>query len=136
MDALADQLQTALDPVIEKLQVTGRMTFNPTPPAIDIYPGDPFQEQISFGARQVMVFFDVRARVSTAEHEGGQDLLLSMMHPSDAASVVGAIASDRTLGGKVQDAFPEPPSNFGAYVDAGPGSHALLGCTWRTRVIL
>lgn len=136
MDALADQLQTELDPAVETLQVTPRMTFNPTPPTIDIYPSDPFQEQVAFGLRQVEVFFDVRARVSTAEHEGGQDLLLSMMDPAAASSVAAAISADRTLGGTVQDAQPGPPSNFGAYIDPGPNSAALLGCTWRTRVIL
>jgi hypothetical protein len=135
MTALTAQLQTTLDPLIEDLQVTPTMTFNPTPPSIDIYPSDPFQEQIAFGSRQVEVFFDVRARVSTAENEGGQDLLLSMMDPGAAPSVVRAIAANRTLGGKVQDAVVEPPSNFGAYVDPG-GAGALLGCTWRARVIL
>jgi len=136
MDALAEQLQSELDPAVDLLQVTGRLTFNPTPPAIDIYPSDPFQEQLAFGGRQVEVFFDVRARVSTAEHEGGQDLLLSMMDPAATTSVAAAISSDRTLGGTVQDAAAESPSNFGAYVDPGPNSQALLGCVWRTRVIL
>lgn len=136
MDALAAQLQTKLDPAIDTLQVISRLTFNPTPPAIDIYPSDPFQEQTAFGMRQVEVYFDVRARVSTAENEGGQDLLLEMMDPAASTSVAAAIAADRTLGGKVQDAVAEGPSNFGAYVDPGATAQALLGCTWRTRVIL
>jgi hypothetical protein len=136
MDALAEQIQTGLDPAVETLQVTPRMTFNPTPPSIDIYPSDPFQERLAFGLGEVEVFFDVRARVSTAEHEGGQDLLLSLMDPAALTSVAAAISADRTLGGAVQDAQAESPSNFGAYVDPGPNSTALLGCTWRTRVIL
>jgi hypothetical protein len=135
MDALAAQLDSELAPLIEDLQVTGRMTFNPTPPSIDIYPSDPFQEQIAFGGRQVAAFFDVRARVSTAEHEGGQDFLLSMMDPRADTSVYQALVKDKTLNSTVQDVSVEPPSNFGAYVDPG-GAGALLGCTWRTRVIL
>jgi hypothetical protein len=135
MDAIAARLDTVLSPLLPDLSIYARLTFNPTPPAIDIYPGDPFQEQSAFGKGSVDTWFVVRARVSTAEHEGAQDLLLSLMDPRATTSVVQAIAGANTLSGKVQHADVEPPSDFGAFVE--PGSQgALLGCTWRTRVIL
>ena len=141
MDALAAQLQSQLcssgtaDPLIEQLQVDGRLVFNPTPPAIDIYPSDPFQEGLTFGTGNNELFFTVRARVSTAEHEGGQDLLLSMMDPEATTSVLQAIVSNRTLSNTVERvAGVEGPSAFGVFSDAG-GTGNLLGCTWRVRVI-
>jgi hypothetical protein len=138
MEAIADQITSDLGgatPVIAKLQVTPRLTFNPTPPAIDIYPSDPFQEQMAFGGRNVQVFFSVRARVSPADQAAGQDLLLSMMDPRADTSVVAALLSDRTLSGKVQHVHVEPPSDYGLFVDPGQ-QEGLLGCVWRTGVVL
>ena len=55
------------------------------------------------------VFILVRARVNTPDHEGAQDLLLSMMDPSATTSVSKAINSNRTLGGVVEHVHAEPP---------------------------
>ena len=138
MDALAAQLQDELAgtvPEIDDLQVVSRLIFNPTPPAIDIYPNEEFMEQISFGSGNVAVFFTVRARVTTADHPAGQDLLLSMMDSRSATSVVQALGQDTTLNGTVDDVLAEPPSNYGLFVDPGQAT-GLLGCTWRVGVIL
>jgi len=135
MDALAAQIDTVLSPQIANLQVVGRMNLTPTWPSIDIYPGDPFQERSGFGSEDVDLGLVVRARVSTIEHEGAQDVLLGLMDPTAATSVVKAVESDATLGGRVQQVICDPPSDFGAFVE--PNSQgALLGCTWRARVIL
>jgi hypothetical protein len=138
MDALASQIDSRLvgtaDPLIEGLQVDGRMVFNPTPPSVDVYPADPFQEGLAFGKGNNEVFLTVRARVSTAEHEGGQDLLLSMMDPEATTSMAQAILFDRTLGAKVERVNVTGPSAFGVFPDAGGSGSALLGCTWTVRV--
>jgi hypothetical protein len=138
MDALAVQLTSQLagtaSPLIEDLQVESRMVWNPTPPAIDMYPASPFQEQIGMGHGNNEVFITVRARVATPDHEGAQDLLLQMMDPAATTSVAQAITEDETLGGVVEFAGVEPPTEFGAYTDPG-GAGALLGCTWRVRVM-
>jgi len=138
MDALAAQIQTELcgtaNPVIEQLQVEPRLVFNPTPPAIDIYPADPFTELISYGNERELNF-TVRARVSTADSEGGQDLLLSMMDPMSAESLIGAVLADSTLGGKAGDVAVDGPSGFGVFpLPSGETGHSLLGCTWTVRV--
>ena len=49
MDALAAQIQTELSGLVDGLQVSGRLLWNPTPPVIDVYPGDPHQESIAMG---------------------------------------------------------------------------------------
>ena len=139
MDALADQLQDELcgtaNPVIPYLQVDGRMVPSPTPPAIDIYPADPFQEAMSFGLPQNnWIWLTVRARVTTADSEGGQDLLLSMMDPEATTSVAQAIMADKTLGGVVHRlSILAGPSAFGVFEDTG-GDGNLLGCTWTVQI--
>ena len=139
MDALATQLQTRLcgtaNPVIPNLQVDGRLIPSPTPPSIDIYPGDPFQEPLTFGRGNNILFLTVRARVTTVDNEGGQDLLLSMMDPVSSASVAQAVTYDRTLGSTVgKVSVIEGPSSYGVFQDSG-GQGSLLGCTWRVQVI-
>lgn len=138
MDALATQIMSQLsgtaNPLIENLQVDGRLIPSPTPPAIDVYPADPFQEPFTFGRGNNLLFLTVRARVTTVDNEGGQDLLLSMMDPSATTSVAKAITYDKTLGGTVgKVSVIEGPSSYGVFQDAG-GQGALLGCTWRVQV--
>jgi hypothetical protein len=141
MDALATRIETVLcgtaNPLIEHLQVDGRLIPSPTTPAIDIYPGDPFTEPLGFGPGNKELFFTVRARVSTADNEGGQNLLLSMMDPNADTSLEQAILDgDRTLGGVVGAvASVEGPSAYGIFADPGQTTQNLLGCLWRVRVI-
>jgi hypothetical protein len=136
MDAAAGQLEEEIGMTVDGLQVDGKLVFNPTPPCIDIYPGDPLGEQISMGADERELLFTIRARVSTADHEAGQDLLLSLMDRNGGGSVIGAIASDRTLNGKVDDCTVDGPSGYIAYQDAsGANAGSLLGCEWRLRVL-
>jgi hypothetical protein len=140
MDALATQIEDEIggdgtaNPVISRLQVDGRMVFNPTPPAIDVYPADPFQDALAFGKGNNELFLTVRARVTTADHEAGQDLLLSMMDPEATTSVAQAILSDRTLGNTVERVnVSAGPTAFGVF--PVPAGENLLGCTWTVRVI-
>ena len=134
MDALASQIATRLV-AIEDLQVDGRFIPNPTPPAIDVYPADPFQQPLAMGKGNNQFSLTVRARVGTADSEGGQDLLLSMMDPQAAPSVAQAIMFSRTLGGVVGKVnVSAGPSAFGVFGDAG-GQGSLLGCTWTVQVI-
>lgn len=139
MDALAGQIMDVLcgtaDPLIEQLQVESEMLFNPSPPSIDIYPDETFTAALAFGPGNREFFFKVRARVSTADSEGGQDLLKSMMDPRDVTSVELAIISDDTLGGVVEQAKVTEQSGFGLFSSIDPDGGNLLGCTWTVRVI-
>lgn len=141
MDALGDQLQTHLVPLIPDLQVHSRMVWNPSPPTIDVYPSPEFQDGLGFGRGNREMFFTVRARVNTPDSEGAQDLLLAMMDPQNDASVATAITAAgtaspaKTLGGTVGNVTVESgPTDFGVFTDPGPNSGSLMGCTWNVRV--
>ena len=132
--ALAAQIQDELASAIEGLTSDPRMSFNPTPPYIDVFPGSPFREPLAFG-RNSIYYLAVRVRASTAEHEAAQDTLDELMDPESDNSVENAIMSDKTLGGTVQNAtLVEGPTGYG--VDVGPGSDgSLINVLWRVRVI-
>ncbi len=143
MLALADQIALSLTggtaspgtatPAVEDLAVNPMLVWNPTPPAIDIYPADPFQEAIGFGNGNNSMAFTVRARVNTPDNEGAQELLLSLMDPVAVTSVAAAVNADKTLGGTVDTLLVEGPSDYGAFFDPG-GRGALLGTTWKVTV--
>lgn len=131
MEAIASQLESEID--VDGLQVDPLAVPNPTPPCIDLYPGDPFMEAISFDDGEERTF-TIRARVSTADNEAGQALLLSLMDRG-AGSILAACRSDRTFGGAVDDSVVEGPGRFQAYPDAsGSNAGSLLGCEWQLRV--
>jgi hypothetical protein len=135
--AIASRLEQQLTiDEIPELQVTAQMNFNPTPPAIDLYPADPFQEQIAFGAAQREAIFVVRARVSTADQDQGQTILLGMLDPASATSLIAALTADPGFADTCQDSAVEGPSGYIVYVDPGGQGNNLLGAEWRLRVIL
>lgn len=139
MVAVADQLTAQLGYVVEGLQVDPRMVRNPTPPCIDIYPADPFLERTAFGPGSVEAVFIVRARVTTADQQDGQWLLLQFMDPGSNESIWRALETDATFGGAVDDSAVESVSGFRPDEVAGTGggaAGALLGAEWRLRVEL
>jgi hypothetical protein len=135
--ALADQIEGHLgtagtaDPTIENLQVTAEMNLYPSVPSIDIYPAEPFRTSFRMGTDD-MTFF-VRARVHTADHVAGQQLLLSMMGDGDA-SLTQAIHSDRKLNNTVGGLAVTQVGGFGLFTDAG-GEGSYLGALWTVRVV-
>ena len=137
MAALASAVDVALgsggtaDPLIENLQVTEFMEFNPTAPVVDAYPADPFLTASSYGGG-----FDhhyiVRVRVGTPDNEAGQKLLLSMMDPEGSNSIIKVLRADRTLGGKVGQVSVEEVSGFSQFPISQDSQ--LLGATWAVTV--
>jgi hypothetical protein len=137
LDELADTIRNAIVQTTDvDVQVEPRMVLDPSPPCIDMYPGDPSTdpETAAFGDIAGGEFVTVRARVSTADHEAGQDLLLAFMDDgTDPLSIGSAISDDPTLNGRAQVDY----QGRGGYalfpVPAGDG--ALLGCLWTVRLI-
>jgi len=126
---LQTAIATALIPLqgeIDGLQVYGYLNANPTPPSLDVYPGEPFQTGAGFMAGNNKVFFTVRARVSTADQEAGQKLLLRMLDPGDPACV--EIALD-----DIVSIAPEGVSGFREYLEEASTDGRLLGCEWRVQ---
>jgi hypothetical protein len=139
--AIAAQLVDELAPVVYGIQIEPKLVANPTPPCLDVYPGDPFLERSSFGPRgSTEAIFTVRARVVTADQEDGQGLLLELLDPHGPASIWTALEADATLAGTVDDSAVEAVSGFIPYESAGGAGASytgtLLGAEWRLRVVL
>ena len=125
---LAEGITDALVPlasVIPGLQVYGYWNDNPTPPSLDVYPGDPFQTGAALGgAGNAEVFFTVRARVSTGDLEAAQKLLLRLLDVQDPASVEVALQD-------VAVVTQEGVSGLRQYAEDSGASERMLGCEWR-----
>jgi hypothetical protein len=132
--ATMEEIAAALEPLageIAGLQVYPFLNTNPTPPSLDVYPGEPFQSGAGFGTGNTQAFFTVRARVSTADQEAGTRLLLRLLDPDDPASVEAALdAADAAT--VVQEGI----SGFREYVEESASNGRLLGCEWRVSVFL
>ena len=139
MTALALQLQSNLsgtaDPLFENLQSVGIMNPNPTPPSLDVYPANPFQDALTFGRSNYDFNLLVRARVSTADHEAGQRLLLQLLDTNSTTSVVRAVKSDKTLGGKVSSLAVIAVTGLEMYRDMQGTDGAYMGSTWTLRIM-
>ena len=129
---ITDELGGTANPVIENLQVEDRRHPNPTPPAIDVYPGSPWTEVIGYG-NQRQYWFNVRARVGTGDNESGQDLLLAMMDNETAQSVEAAIRSTKTYAGAQLGDIEA--LDYGLMSDLDAQGESFLGCLWRVALI-
>lgn len=136
VEAMIEALEPLTDEV-DGLQLSPFMLANPTPPAVDVYPGTPFQTSSGFGD-DAEVFFTVRARTTTADHVAGQRSLYRLLDKNDAASVQMALEADQTLGGVVQSlaVVDESVTGFTEYLDDAPTASRLIGCEWRVGVIV
>lgn len=83
------------------VQVEPRMVLNPTPPCIDMWPGDPATDPETAGFGEVRGGFlvTVRCRVSPVDNTAGQDLLLAFGDDEDDLSLTNALTDDPTLNG-------------------------------------
>jgi hypothetical protein len=135
MDEIGDTLRELSSPEMP-VQVEPRMNLNPTPPSIDVYPGDPFVDDAGAGFTDLdgSVYFTVRARVSTADSYAGQELLLAFMDSGGPLSVQAALAADDTLNGLASQVVVEGPTPYSLFIDSG-AEGALLGCTWRVQLL-
>ena len=136
VEAMAD----ALEPIrtaIPGIQIHGYLVGNPTPPTLDIYPGDPFFQTHSGFGDDIEAYFTVRARTGTADPDAGQQVLYRLLDPRAAESVQAALEADQTLGGTVQsvDVVGEGVTGFREYLEDPVSNGRLIGCEWRIRVI-
>jgi hypothetical protein len=124
------EMTAALEPLtmeIPGLQVHPYFNVNPSPPSIDIYPGDPFQEGAGMGVAEKRVFWTVRARVSAADPQSASQLLLRLLDVEDSASVEAALLEAEAVvsnDGSV--------SGFTRYADDQTGD--MLGVQWRVEM--
>ena len=132
LDETVQAIAAALQPLtgeIDGLQIYPYWNGNPSPPSLDVYPGEPFQAGAGFGVGSKRVWFTVRARVSTADSEAASRLLLRLLDPGDPASVEAALAVDQLA---VIDDTNGLVSGFRRYTDDAAGD--MIGCEWRLGV--
>jgi hypothetical protein len=137
---IAQALADALAPTASAIETNGDVllvepwfVLVPAGPTIDIYPGDPFEEGLGFGDERSL-FWTVRVRVHTIEHQGAQSVLLDLMEPFGATSVEEALLADLTLGGLVDTLGIEGPTAYTTFVDQA-GVFQNLGVSWRVQVM-
>ena len=130
MAGIADALRPIAS-VIPDLQVYGYWNDNPSPPALDVYPSTPFQVGSGFGVGEVQVLLTVRARVSMADPESAQLLLLRMLDPNDPASVEAALVTAGAAGIGSDGGV----NGFRQYAD-DIGDERLIGCEWLVTTFL
>ena len=134
---IMEGLAQALAPVataVPDLQVYAGWLPTPSPPSVEVFPGDPFQEAEGF-SKAKRLFWTVRARVAMTDTDSGQSLLLQLLEPDGPTSVEAALCWDG-LGGLVDSVSVAEgtPSGFREYTDGDfPGR--LLGCEWRVEVM-
>jgi hypothetical protein len=134
MDALADQIRGVVDDVTDvAVQVEPRWVTNPSPPTIDIYPGDPSNDPDfrAFGEFIGGELLTVRARVDMSDTTAGQDLLLAFMDDVDPLSIVAAINEDDTLGGLAAAVDVRTRSGYVRFIE----SSETMGCLWGIVVV-
>jgi hypothetical protein len=136
LDAIVDIIEDALTDVHDALgiQVYPRRVINPTPPAIDMYPGDPttYIGSSGFGDRGGDVFV-LRARVNAADQLSGQDLLISLMDEEDL-DLAGALEDDQTVNGLATSIMVEGPFGHTLYQDT-QSNVPLVGIEWRMTIL-
>jgi hypothetical protein len=119
------------------VQVEPRMIPNPTPPTIDIFPGDTPRDRESAAMADWDddgYFITVRVRVATADNFAGQDLLLAFVDPTDPLSIGQALYDEPTLNGYAADLDIVAQTGYIAIPDLD-GAATRLGCQWTVRVL-
>jgi hypothetical protein len=128
--AIADALQP-LTLEVDGLQIYPGWNDNPSPPCIDVYPGDPFQQPAGYGIGNNRAWWIVRALVATSDMQAANQLLLRFLDPNDPASVEAALAVNDTA---TVDSINGSISGFRKYADAAGAE--LLGCQWQVGTYL
>jgi len=140
---MADQIRDALEASssLNAIQVEPLWIANPSPPTIDVYPGDPGRELVetaAFGETDADSasgeWINVRARVATNDARANQAILVDLCDPESDASVVQALYDDPTLGGLAADLNLESQSGFRPFPTID-GSGVHLGVIWSFLVI-
>lgn len=137
MDEMADQIRAALVTVTDvDIQVEPRMILSPSPPSIDIYPGEQSRdsETAAFDDVNGGYLFTVRARINTTDDVAAQDLLLAFMDDTDDLCLALALLDDPTLNALASDVDVRNPTGYIVYPEP-TGEGAWLGFQFTALVI-
>lgn len=133
LNAMADQVRGVLDASDLAVQVEPYMVADPTPPTVDMYPGDVARgtEAAAFGLKGEFLF-TVRVRVPGNDPVENQAILNAMLDDVDPLSVPLALEDDRSLGGIATSLECVDPTGIVLYTY---GQDVLPGRQFTCRVI-
>lgn len=121
IDQIAEQIRDGIGTEVFGIQVETGYVFNPTPPCIDIFPGDPARDSQSAafhdedGPYDGAYVFTVRTRIGTADETEAQRLLLQFMDDESDLCIAAAIYADPTLNGHAGGIDIRDVTGFRAY---------------------
>jgi len=141
LEAAADQIRETMEADADwDIQVEPTMILNPTPPAIDMYPADPFTSDRAAGHGETYADMDdgflvnVRARVAPNDNIANQEVLLELLDAESDICLVQCLYDDPTLGGNAADLILDQTSGF-SLVPKIDGSAVHIGVIWRFLII-
>ncbi len=138
-EAMVDTLDTVLNgnggfPV----QVLPQRWYAPTPPAIDMWPGNAGEQRdpaaAGFGDVNGALLFTVRARVAAVDNDAQQELLYTFCDEDDPHCVAAVLMDDQTLNGLASSVEVLGPNEPTIYQDIA-GQTPLLGVQWRVEIL-
>jgi hypothetical protein len=129
LDEIQSVIETAYAGGDLDVQVERRFLFTPTPPAVDIYPGDPsrddstanFDDELGNAGYRITV----RTRIATGDYGAAYDWLLETMD-EESDLCLPLLFVDESLNGLAMDLDVRDASGLRAYEDV-PGAGAYLG---------
>ncbi len=120
------------------VQVSPRRLMSPTPPVIDMWPGNAGEQRdpaaAGFGDVNGALLFTVRARVAAADNEAEQELLYAFCDEESSSCVAAALMADQTLNGFASSVEVLGPNEPTIYQDVA-GQTPLLGVQWRVEIL-
>lgn len=130
LDEMTDTLRDGLASADVAIQVERGMVLNPSPPVVDIYVTDPARDFQSSGFGDIAGAYAItaRARVTTADNDAGQDLLISFMDDTDDLCIPLILLTDPTLNGAAAGMDLVFVSGHRAFETPDGGAH--LGAQW------
>jgi hypothetical protein len=137
--AILDEMQAVIEDTYDSgdldVQVSRRFILNPTPPVIDLYPGDPGRDQFSqaFDDIDGGYLITVRTRIATGDYDAAYDWLLETMDDSSDLSLMAALDGEDLNGYAASIGF-QNPSGLRAYEDVH-GQGAYLGWQFTALVL-
>lgn len=114
--------------------VEPRFVLSPSEsPCIDMYPAPRDSRSAAMGDITGFYVVNVRARVTMADNESAQDVLMDMTDDGHDLCVAASVESDPTLNGWASFVGVDP-DGFSGLLDMSQPGRQMIGCTWRVLI--
>lgn len=129
LDEMQSVIETAYSGGDLDIQVARRFMLTPTPPCIDLYPGDPSREDSTANFDDELgnpgYLITVRTRIATGDYDAAYDWLLETMD-DESDLCLPLLFVDESLNGHAMQVDIRNASGLRAYEDVS-GNGAYLG---------